>query len=220
MLTLPARHFWDADYLKQHAPEFIVADTRPDAPAHHVLWAGDQGEVGWLLHGYQSAWLPKKLLQADQQASLVDALFASSRHWGIALHFNKGLAGAPEEEIAAARGTATNPQVLEAFALAISASEGPPAYLGIPGSAPDLAAARDEAAKIDAAVGELRRIVPDAGAYVSESNYFQPDWQAAFWGSNYPKLAAVKERYDPSGLFYVWHGVGSKAWNADGFTRL
>ena len=35
--------------------------------------------------------------------------------------FKKGLAGAPPEEIAAARDTATNPAVLTAFALAIIA---------------------------------------------------------------------------------------------------
>jgi hypothetical protein len=69
-------------------------------------------------------------------------------------------------------------------------------------------------------MSELRRIAPNAGAYVSESNYFQPDWPTAFWGSNYPKLAQVKKRYDPDGLFYMWHGVGSGEWSEDGFTRL
>jgi hypothetical protein len=30
----------------------------------------------------------------------------------------------------------------------------------------------------------------------------------------------VKDRYDPDGLFFVHHGVGSEDWSADGFTRL
>jgi hypothetical protein len=30
----------------------------------------------------------------------------------------------------------------------------------------------------------------------------------------------VKKHYDPSGLFFVHHGVGSEDWSADGFTRL
>jgi hypothetical protein len=30
----------------------------------------------------------------------------------------------------------------------------------------------------------------------------------------------VKERYDPDGLFFVHHGVGSERWSAAGFTRL
>ena len=218
VLTLPARHFWDAEFLKEHATGFIVSDDRPNAPAKHILWAGDQGQVGWFLHGYQSAWLPARLLQ-DDHSVLVDALFASSRHWQVSLHFNKGLAGAPVDEIEAARNTATNPQVLDAFALAICASEGPSIYPGLADPAPNLIEARNEAAKIDKAINELRRMAPEAGAYVSESNYFQQNWQTAFWGSNYPKLAQVKKHYDPDGLFYMWHGVGSEEWSADGFTR-
>jgi hypothetical protein len=30
----------------------------------------------------------------------------------------------------------------------------------------------------------------------------------------------VKKKYDPEGLFFVHHGVGSEEWSADGFTRL
>ena len=56
-------------------------------------------------------------------------------------------------------------------------------------------------------------------AYVSESNYFEPRWQEAFWGANYARLLAVKERYDPEGLFFMHHGPGSERWSADGFTR-
>jgi len=73
------------------------------------------------------------LLQEKDRPRLVDALFASTRHSGMSLHFNKGLAGAPAEEIAAARDTAMNPAVLDAFALAICAAGGPPAFPGIKG---------------------------------------------------------------------------------------
>lgn len=66
----------------------------------------------------------------------------------------------------------------------------------------------------------LLRVAPGAGSYVSESKYFECGWQAAFWGRNYPRLAAAKRKYDPAGFFFVHHGVGSEAWSADGFTRL
>lgn len=55
------------------------------------------------------------------QAGLVDAWFAASRLWSVAFHFNKGLAGAPESALAASRETSTNPDMPDAFALAIIA---------------------------------------------------------------------------------------------------
>jgi hypothetical protein len=66
------------------------------------------------------------------QQRLVDALFSGTRHWSVSLHFNKGLAGTPLDVVAASKDMATNPAVLNAFALAISAGEGPSAYPTIP----------------------------------------------------------------------------------------
>ncbi|GLQ88954.1 FAD-binding oxidoreductase [Dyella flagellata] len=218
-LALPARHMWDAEYFRQHVPGAMIADDRDGAPRNHVLWSGDQGQVGWFIHGFKSAWLPASLLDEDRQSQLVDAIFACTRQWDVGFHFNKGLAGAPPEAIAAARDTATNPQVVDAFALAIIAGSGDPVYPGMPGANQDLSNARRESAAIDRAMDALLKVAPNAGAYVSESDYFQRDWQQAFWGTNYPRLAAVKRRYDPQGLFFVHHGVGSEAWSADGFTR-
>jgi len=219
-LVAPARRLWDAQFLEQYAPGFAVPDDRADAVPGHFSWAGNQGEVGQFVHGYRSAWLPADLLEADRRPELVDALFAAARQWTVSLHFNKGLAGATDDEIAAARDTAMNPAVLDAFALAIIAGEGPPAFPGIPGREPDLATGRREARRIDRAMGELLEVAPDGGSYVSESDYFEENWQRSFWGANYARLAAVKRQYDPDGLFFVHHGVGSEAWSADGFTRL
>ncbi|MHA6205204.1 FAD-binding protein [Dyella soli] len=220
VIVLPARHFWDAEFFRAHAPSLIVSDDRPGAPRDHVLWAGDQGQVGQFIHGYRSAWLPQSLLRADRQGALVDALFAATRHWGTSLHFNKGLAGAPADALERSRDTAMNPASLDAFALAIIAGEGDPAFPGMPGAKPDLAEARAEAARIDQSMDALLQAAPGAGSYVSESNYFERDWQTSFWGTNYPRLAAAKQRYDPEGLFFVRHGVGSEGWSDDGFTRL
>ncbi|MQA38971.1 FAD-dependent oxidoreductase [Rugamonas aquatica] len=222
-LALPARQFWNVAFFKQHAPGFMVADERPGAPAHHGVWKGDAAEAGWFIHGYQSAWMPASLLAADGQAQLVDALFRSTRHWRVGLHFNKGLAGAPAADIAAARDTAMNPDVLDAFALAIIAGGDGARYPGMPEAKQDAAAqalrGRERAASIGRAMGELRKAAPKAGSYVSESDYFIKDWQRAFWGTNYERLARAKRQYDPHGLFFVRHGVGSEAWSEDGFTR-
>ena len=172
------------------------------------------------LHGYRSAWLPASLLKRESQGILTEALFATAQRWGVSLHFNKGLAGAGADDLAAARDTAMNPVVLDAFALAIVAGGGSPAFPGLPGPAPDLAEARRRAHAINAAMDELLKIEPNPGSYVSESNFFERSWQQSFWGPNYARLAAVKRKYDPVGLFFIHQGVGSEAWSADGFARL
>jgi hypothetical protein len=219
IVSLPARNFWNAEDPSKNAPGMVFTDDRPGAAETHMWWASNQGEVGFYLHGYESAWLPASLLEKDGQERLMNALFAASRHWKVTLHFNKGLAGAPTDAVAAARDTAMNPAVVDAFALAIIAGSGPPAYPGIPGHEPNLTAARKNADEIDKAMAELRKIVSDAGSYVSESNFFERSWQRSFWGPNYARLREVKAKYDPTGLFFVHHGVGSEEWSADGFTR-
>jgi len=219
-LAIPARLFWDPEFLQKNVPGVVMTDDRPGAPSYHAYWAENVEECGQLLHAYKSVWLPAALLDPAQLPGLVDAVFDSSRHWGWALHFNKGLAGAAAEEIAATRRTATNPAAFDAFALAIIASTGSPAYLGMPGPGPDLESARAAAGKVGKAMDALLKVAPAAGAYLAESDYFQSDWQTAYWGANYPRLAAVKRAYDPEGLFIVHHGVGSERWSADGFTRL
>ena len=215
---IPARHYWDPEYRKRVLPDTVVADNQPGASPDNVSWAGNQIEVNIFIYGYESVWLPASLL--GQQDALADSLFASTRHFEVQLHFNKGLAGAPEERVAAARDTATNPAVLDAFSLALIAGGDSHTSPGLSGHEPDLAAGRKAAVAITAAADELRAITPVAGAYVSEGNFFDNVWQTSFWGSNYPKLAEVKKKYDPAGLFFVHHGVGSEEWSADGFIRL
>ena len=213
IVTTSAREFWSPTWIKT-ALGFIRRDDRPGASETNVFWPGDQGQAGQVLHGYGSAWMPATLLHDERRGALCDALFAASRHWGVALHLNKGLAGAPESAIAAARDTPMNPAVLEAFALAISGAEEQPAYPGVAGHEPDAERARKSAQAIGRAIGELRALVPGAGSYVAESNYFEADWQQAFWGSNYARLLTVKRQVDPDGLFNVHHGVGSEAFSA------
>jgi FAD/FMN-containing dehydrogenase len=219
ILAVPAKFFWDASFLKR-APGIVVSDDRPGAPAGNIVWAGDAPQSGQVLHGFQSAWLAQSLLQESQRERLCDALFAATRHWAVELHFNKGLAGAPADALAAARDTAMNPAVCDAFALAIIAGGQAPAYPGIAGHEPDVQTARRRAAAIGEAMNELLRVAPHPGAYVSESDFFERDWQQSFWGPNYPRLLAIKDKYDPDGLLFVRHGVGSERWSEDGFLRL
>jgi hypothetical protein len=242
--SVPARHFWDAQWWKEHWPEIAFPrdgllhgllddvllhlipqpvldfDDRPGAGPNNAWWKGNTGECGWFIWGYESLWMPVSLLENDAQDRLADALFAASRHAWFELHFNKGLAGAPPEAIERAKDTATNPAVLTAFALAIVGNAQGPAYPGIPGHEPSVDDGRKAAARVHECMEQLRAIVPNPGAYVSESNYFEKGFQQAYWGSNYPRLAEIKKKYDPDGLFFVHNGVGSEQWSADGFTKL
>jgi FAD/FMN-containing dehydrogenase len=64
----------------------------------------------------------------------------------------------------------------------------------------------------DDVLGPLRDVSPGGGAYANEADVSEPNWQDSFWGTNYPRLFQLKKRFDPWGLFYVHHGVGSEAW--------
>ena len=198
----------------------LVRDPRSGAPNYHAWWKGDADQVGFFITGFDSVWLPVALLHEREQGRLVDALFASSRLNTVELHFNKGLAGTSLDVTASAKQTATNPLVIDAFALVIIANADKPAYPGLPGATISKENARKDAQAVDRAIAEVRKLVPHSGSYVSESNYFNQSWQEAFWGTNYPRLQAVKAKYDPNGLFFVHHGVGSETWSADGFTQL
>ena len=100
----------------------------------------------------------------------------------------------------------------------MGAAEGP-AYPGVAGHEPAVAAARRASPGDRRAMEEIRKLVPAAGRLRLREQLLRAGWQEAFWGANYARLLAVKERYDPEGLFFVHHGAGSERWSADGFTR-
>jgi FAD/FMN-containing dehydrogenase len=218
--SMPARHWWDVEWRREHQHHVFNADSRAGSGPNNVWWRGDGGQVGWVVYGFESLWLPASLLQNDAQERLTNALFAASRHEEVELHFNKGLAGAPREAIDAAKDTAMNPAVLNAFSLAIVADGQGPAYPRIPNHEPDAAKGRKAAEAVRRCMNELRAVAPNGGAYVSESNFFEADWQHSYWGSSFSRLAEIKKKYDPAGLFFVHNGVGSDEWSVDGFTKL
>jgi FAD/FMN-containing dehydrogenase len=219
VLAVPARDYWNPAVLGS-VPGLIHGDDRPGAPNANFFWANNVDEVGEVLHAYQSTWLSQQLLAPRRQPALVDGLVRASQSWQVTLHCNKGLAGAPAHVLAWTADTAMNPAVLDAFALAIAAANESPAYPHVAGHEPNVAQGRHEARLVNAAMAPLKALARQPASYVSETDYFQTDWQTAFWGRNYPRLKKVKDHYDPTGLFVVHHGVGSEAWSADGFSQV
>lgn len=207
---MPARDWWNADFRRAQGPSAIVADSRPGGKPEDFWWTGDGPDAGAFWHGFQSTWLSASLLQADQEEHLAGALFAASRYASVHLQPSKGVAGAPDEVLAAARDTATNPTMRDAFALGIVGSFTPRAYPEIASNAPELARVRREAGLTAQATAELSKLVPDPGSYVAESDFFEKDWQQAFWGSNDPGLLRIKRQCDSDGLFTVHHGIGTE----------
>ena len=216
----PGRLRWDGAALDAVAPGTVLRDDRPGAPANNVFWSANLAEAGHVIHGFDSLWLPAALLDPPRQPELVDALVAASRLWTVELHFQKGLAGAPPDVIAASADTPLHPAASRAFALAIIAGEGPPAFPDLPGRMPDVVKARRDADRIARAKAELAPVAPEGGAYLAEGNYHEAEWQRSFWGAKYERLREVKRRYDPADLFFVRHGVGSEGWSEDGFTPI
>lgn len=207
-VSVPAQEFW-APSLMKRALGLVARDERPGAPETNLFWPGDQAQAGQVLHAYQSGWLDATLLQPGARAALAEGLYAATRHAGVSLHLNKGLAGATDGVLAAARETAVHPAALTAFALLICGAEQGPAYPGVPGHAPDVPLARSRRAALARALQALRAHVPVPAAYVAESDYFEDDWPQRYWGPHYARLLAVKRRVDPEGLFTHHHGVGS-----------
>jgi FAD/FMN-containing dehydrogenase len=207
--AIPARDFWNAAFFERYAPEVIVRDPLPGAPKDYYYNAGNAGEVAAFWSAYQSTWLSQQLLDPEHQPALADALVQASQFAQIALHCNKGLAGGAADAVGWTADTAMNPAVLDAFALVIAAASQQAVYPGIPGHEPDAAQGQQQAQAVTAAMAPVKALREQPASYFNETDYFQADWQTAFWGEHYARLLQVKNRYDPGGLFYVHHGVGT-----------
>lgn len=62
----------------------------------------------------------------------------------------------------------------------------------------------------------LKQLAPNTGAYVSESDPTEVDWQQTFWGDNYPRLLSIREKWDSAGVFWCVPCVGHELWTVSG----
>ncbi|KAL2259930.1 hypothetical protein VTK26DRAFT_6231 [Humicola hyalothermophila] len=66
----------------------------------------------------------------------------------------------------------------------------------------------------------LERLTPNGGAYLNEADVGQLDFLRVFHGDYYSRLAEIKQRYDPDGLYYAKTAVGSEKWEEKSNGRL
>ncbi|KAJ7671831.1 FAD-binding domain-containing protein [Mycena rosella] len=57
---------------------------------------------------------------------------------------------------------------------------------------------------------DLHTLAPSSGSYMNEGDVYESDHEFSYWGPNYPRLLAVKNKYDPLGLLDCWKCVGWK----------
>ena len=58
----------------------------------------------------------------------------------------------------------------------------------------------------------LRDVSPAGASYVNEGDLYEPNWQEAYWGSNYARLLKVRSVWDPNGVFYTPTSPGTEKW--------
>ena len=189
----PAATMWSWDFFtKAHYP---ISGTEQG-----WWWTSNEEEVGVTWSAYQSRWITRDHFTGAAGHALAAALVKAAHEWTVSIHFQKGQAAAAADARARDREIAMNPQVLDAAGLAI---------IGALGDAKDRGKLEHDRDRVAAAMKILAAATPGAGSYVNETDYFEADWKRAFWGANYRKLLAIKHKYDPDGVFFCHHCVGS-----------
>ncbi|KKA27659.1 hypothetical protein TD95_001252 [Thielaviopsis punctulata] len=73
----------------------------------------------------------------------------------------------------------------------------------------------NQAVMTDDFVPRLNAVTPKSGTYMNEADFRQPTWKKDFFGDNYNRLLKIKQKYDPSNVFWSLKTVGSDAWSVD-----
>lgn len=65
----------------------------------------------------------------------------------------------------------------------------------------------------------MREAGPYGASYVNEGDLYEPDWQEAYWGDNYPRLLEVRRKWDPEGVFFAHATPGTERWSVVDYGR-
>ena len=215
-IDIPPTKVWSYDFWHKTYPDMVTKNTGPDARDGEFWWSSNTGEVSAYWYTYQSWYLPEKLFDSQDIDKTAETFYKVSRLAPVSIQINKGLAGASEKAIKLAKQTSMHPGVFDAGALAIMSYSSDKPQFGKAKMTPEIKKRVDDIYK---AMGMIMALAPNAGTYANEADYFQKDWQKVFWGDNYNQLLQIKNKYDPSGLFYCHHCVGSEYWQEGGMCR-
>lgn len=205
---IPGNKFWSYAYRKHHMPNSILASKICDEDL--FWWKGNDMEVFAYLYYYFSRYIPHNLLNHTQLEKFVTTLYKASRMTNnLVIHFNKGQYGASTDALRRLKETSMNPELENAIGLIIIADGKRLDYSNIAEKL-DMNKVKLNTTNAREAMDLIKKITPHAGTYVNESDYFESNWQESFWGKQYSKLFAIKQKYDPTYLFTCHHCVGSE----------
>jgi len=215
-IDIPPTKIWNYDFWHKNHPDMVKKNTGPDARDGEYWWATNTAEIFSYWYTYQSWYLPKSLFDKKNIAKTADTFYKASRLGDISISLNKGMSGASKEATELTKQTSMDPRVFDANALVIMSSSSDKPVLGKSDIPADK---KKEVDNIYKAMEMIEALAPQAGSYANEADYFQKDWQNIFWGSNYKHLLSIKNKYDPKGLFYCHHCVGSEEWQEGGMCK-
>lgn len=163
----------------------------------------DAKAVGWTTSRSGSRLVP--------EANLLDAARLDAKHSAIRELFNRGGVSFVGYAISASptgylKDNTVNPAWRTAGIHLISALSW--------GSDLSLAAVSDLSLNFNEWLRPLRDTTE--GAYASEADILEPEWQQSFFGSTYDRLYRFKQRIDHTVLFYAHRAVGSENWRVTG----
>ncbi len=200
-LALPARHFWDADYLRNTRPG--RGRRRPSRrPARTRVLGRQPGRSGQVLHGYQSGMAAGNPARSQMSSDIGGRLVRKHPALGdvAALQQRPGRCACRCHRAGARHGH--EPGVLDAFALAITGWRGCP-RLSRHAGRPARSRCGPGATRPPSIMRCTRCCKPlrEPGPMSQKAIISSRDWQTSFWGSNYPRLAGVKQPTTPTACF-------------------
>ncbi|MED7788582.1 FAD-binding protein [Francisella sp. 19X1-34] len=215
-IDIPPAQIWSYDFWHKNYPNMVVKNTGLNARDGEFWWASNTAEVFAYWYTYQSWYLPESLFDSKNLSKTADIFYKVSRLAPVSIQINKGLAGASKQAVELTKQTAMHPGVFDAGALAIMSYSSDKPQIAKAKMTPEIEKKVDDIYK---AMSMIKSLAPNAGTYANEADYFQKDWQKVFWGDNYSRLLDIKNKYDPKGLFYCHHCVGSEYWQKGGMCK-